>query len=498
MKLFRKKRTFAWLVATLLLSLVVISGTGFSKTAPKAVSFRVLYDFNLDPKGMSLTDNKYTQFIRDKTGVQINIESPGSAAYMNKLNVMMASGDYPDAFMSNPREPILQFAEDGMLTDLTPYIKDIKKYPNFKNMPEEAWLPITHKNKIWGFPYNRQDAFNQVVFVKKEWMKRLGLKTPKTIDEFYEVLKAFREKDPDGNGKKDTYGLLCNYDLAYGGRIFLSSFDAASYKIINKKVTPPEITPQYKEYLKFMNRLVKEGIIDQEFPLFSNPIYREKLKGGIYGMTSNFWHGDQLPEYAQNRVDEVWEAIPLPVKKDGSPAKFMYSTMNRHYIAVPKTTKNVAALMKMFDWVLSPEGTRFVYMGVENKEYKITGGKIEMIELPHPIHWSFSLVKHGHLSEEVKNYMSFSRTKDAIERLDFATKQGQLNNLQAALPYYPEMSNFNLPNIVSEYTTKAILGVVDIDATWNDYVSKWRSSGGDKAIAFWTDWYNKYGKKMIK
>ncbi len=494
----REKKAHVWLLTLLALSLIAASGISFAKEPGKVVSFRVLYDFNMDPKGMSLTDNKYTQFIREKTGVQINIESPGSAAYTNKLNIMMASGDYPDAFLSNPKEPILQYAQDGMLTDLAPYIKNTRKYPNFKNMPAEAWLPVTEKGKIWAFPFNRQDAFHQVIYVKKAWMAKLGLKTPKTIEEFYQVLKAFREKDPDGNGKKDTYGLLVNSDLSYGGRIFLSAFDAASYKVINGKVTPPEITPQYKEYLKFMNRLVKEGLVDQEFPLVSNPIYREKLKTGQYGMTSNFWHGNQLPEYTSNQVDKVWDAIALPTLKNGKPSKFIYNSVNRHYIGVPKGTKNVDALMKMFDWVLSPEGTRFVYLGIEGKEYKMNNGKIEIIEAPHPIQWSFSLVKHGRLTEDVKEYMSYSNTKDAITRLDFATKMGQLDKIQAALPYYPELGNFNLTNIVSEYTTKAILGVVDIDASWNDYVSKWRSSGGDKAIDFWSNWYNTTGKKLVK
>jgi putative aldouronate transport system substrate-binding protein len=485
------------LLGSLVLSMLIFSRTGFAE--PKATSFRVLFDFNLDPKGMSLTDNLYTRYIREKTGVQINMESPGTSAYVNKLNIMMASGDYPDAFMTNFRETILQYAGDGMLTNLTSYIRNTRKYPNFKNMPSEAWTPVSDKGKIWAFPYNRQDAFNQVVYVKKEWMKRLGLQTPKTIEEFYQVLKAFREKDPDGNGKKDTYGLLVNNQLSYGARIFQSAFDASSYKIIGGKVTPPEITPQYKEYLKFMNRLVKEGIVDQEFPLVSNPIYREKIKTGKYGMTSNFWHGNQLPEYVANKVNQVWEALPLPVGKNGKPSCFVYDRVNRHYIGIPKGTKNVDLLMKMFNWVLSAEGTRFTYLGVENKEYRLDNGKINVLAAPHPLlQYSFPLVKNGRMTALVKECMSFSNTADAMERLTLSTKIGRLDKILAVLPYYPDLANYNLKNIASEYTTKAVLGVVNIDATWNDYVSKWRSSGGDKAIEFWTNWYRHGGKKLCK
>jgi putative aldouronate transport system substrate-binding protein len=493
----RSKLAILWFLTILVLALLTLSGIGFTES--KVTAFRVLFDFNLDPKGMSLTDNIYTRYIREKTGVQIKFESPGTAAYDNKLNIMMASGDYPDAFMTNYRETILQYATDGMLTDLTPYIRNTRKYPNFKYMPVDAWKPVTNKGKIWAYPYNRQDAFNQVVYVKKEWMKRLGLKTPKTIEDFYQVLKAFREQDPDGNGKKDTYGLLVENKLTYGGRIFQSAFNAASYKIIGGKVTPPEITPQYKEYLKFMHRLVKEGIIDQEFPLISAPIYREKLKTGRYGMTSNFWHGNQLPEYTARKVDQVWEALPLPVMKNGKPSHFVYDRVNRHYIGIPKNIKNVDALMRMFNWILSPEGTRFTYLGVENKEYRLNNQKIEVLKAPHPLlQYSFPLIKSGRMTQLVKQCMSINNTDDAMARLDLSTKIGRLDKILAVLAYFPDLANYNLKNISSEYTTKAILGVVDIDATWNDYVNKWRSSGGDKAIKFWTDWYNHGGKKLCK
>ncbi len=477
-----------------------------ASSAPKAsddkkpATVKVMYDFNVDPQGMPLSNNKYTEYIKQKTGVDVQIDSPGSANYVDKVNIVMASGNYPDAVMINDRNYVFQFASNGILADLAPYINDNAKYPNVKKfMPAEAFLPVTEGSKIWAFPYNRQDAINQVVYVRKDWMAKLNLKTPKTLDEFYQVMKAFTEKDPDGNGKNDTFGLLSNNSFSNGARMIFAAFDATNYKIIDGKVTSPEITTQYKDALKFLNKLIKEKIMDSEYTTTTTNIYMDKLKTGKYGMTSNFWHGDQFPEFKNDKkVHEVWDALDFPTKPDGTPSKLYYTTVNRHYILVPGKGKNIDALMRLFDWAVSPEGTRFAYLGVENEEYKMADGKVQVIKPPFITQWMFSLVKQGQLNDDVKSYMKTNYPEQAIARLELAVKNGVLDKIAAMLPYYPELSSFNLDKITQEFRDKAVLGNIDIDSSWDDYVKKWRTAGGDKAIQFWTDWYNKEGKNLIK
>lgn len=489
-------------IMAIMLVLVCFAGYSELNAQAKVVKIRVMYDFNVDTKGMSILNNKYVDYIKEKTGVQVQIEAPGASAYDDKMNIVMASGNYPDAVMVYSRDMVHKFGKDGILTDLAPYINNTKKYPNIKKyMPADAWIPITENKKIWAFPYNRPDGLNQVVYVRKEWMKKLNLKTPRTIDEFYEVMKAFTYNDPDGNGKNDTFGLLSKQAVEYkgiefGARMFMPAFDCASYKIINGKVTPPEITPNYKDYLKFIKKLVDEKIMDPEYAVTSIPIYMDKLKTGKYGMTSNFWHADQFPEYRENRVHEVWDAIEPPLKRDGKPSKFTYPTTNRHYMVIPKGTKNIAAIMKLFDWAVSPEGRRFINLGIENKEYKIENGKVSIIEQKAPFSQTWVFINSGIFDDEIKSYFELTRPKETVQRLELANKVGELDKLYASLPYYPELATFNLAKIVDEYREKVILGGTDIDKTWNDYVAKWRKAGGDKAITYWTAWYKKYGKNI--
>ena len=507
MMIRRFKKLFLAILGLAMMASVVSTFVMGKNSETKVQTIHVLYDFNTDPQGMSLTNNKYVNYIEAQTGVKIQIESPGSAGYSDKLNILMASGDTPDAVTIYNKDTVMKFAEEGLLMDLTPFIKKTAKYPNIKKyMPAQAWLPVKDGNKIWAFPNNRQDAFNQCVYIRKDWLAKLHLKTPKTIDDFYNVMKAFTYNDPDGNGKQDTFGLLAKraepgqtYNgLEFGGRMFMAAFDCSSYKIIAGKVTPPEITPQYKDYLAFMAKLVKEKIMDPEYAITTIPINIDKLKTGKYGMTSNFWHGDQLPEYKEKRIHEVWDAIDFPLRRDGKPAKLSYATVNRHYVAIPKNSKNPAAVMKLLDWAVSPEGLQFTYLGIPNNNYRINNDKIEIIDQAPGWVNAFNLVKAGILNDKVKSYMAVNYPQQTIDRLTLATRNGQLDKLYAALPFNPELASYDLDSIVAEFREKVILGNADLDKEWNEYVARWKKAGGDKAIQFWTDWYNKAGKKMVK
>lgn len=468
-------------------------GAKEAKAPPK---FTVMFDYNVDPKGMSLKDNDYINFLQEKTGVRVELESPGTAGYLDKLNILMASGNYPDAFAVNDKDKnkLLQFANDSLLTDIAPYLD---KYPNLKNnMPKDAWLPVTQQGKIWAIPYNRHDGFTQVVYINKKWLDTLGLAVPKTMDDFYKVMKAFTEQDPDRNGKNDTYGLIALNDLSYGGRIFQAAFDAESYKFRNNELLPPEITDEYKNYLSFMNKIISEKILDPEWPTMTGTIFRQKINTGKYGVFNGFWHFKSGKEFAPGVMDS-YIAVDLPLMENGNAAQFTYNSTNRHYIGIPKNTKNVDQLLKFFDWVLSEEGTKYVFMGIEGKHYVQNNGKYEKgPQERNSLHWAFSLVKHGQFNDEVKKYMHVDYTDDVIENLALANKVGKLDKIAASLPYYPELAAYSLPKIAQEYTAKTVLGNENINTSWNDYVKKYRASGGDKAIQLWTDWYNKEGKQL--
>lgn len=471
------------------------AGASQSEAPASAPTVKVMFDYNVDTKGMSLEDNEYVDYILEKTGVRVALNSPGTAGYLDKLNILMASGDFPDAFMIEHKNigTLQKYMADGMIEDLTPYLD---AFPNLKSqMPEDAWTPVTVDGSIFAIPYNRQDSFNQVVYIRKPWLDALGLDIPRTIDEFYEVMKAFTEQDPDGNGADDTFGLLAMNDMFYGGRMFQAAFDAETYKVVDGEVLPPVLTEEYREYLAFMNKLTSEGILDPEWPTTTGAIFRQKIGTGKYGMFNNFWHFPGQTEIAEE-IRSEYIAVPLPLGPDGNPSSFAYTTTNRHYIAIPTGAKNIEPLLKVLDWAVTEEGTKFHYMGIEGKHYVETANGFEKgPETRAPLHWAFSMVKHGQLNDEIKKYMLTDYDADVVDNLSLATDMGRLDAIAASLPYYPELAAYNLPNITDEFMAKAIFGNADLQAGWDEYVKKYRASGGDKAIQLWTEWYEQSGLK---
>src|SRR5690625_5188612 len=94
----------------------------------------------------------------------------------------------------------IQAARDGAFWDITDYIDD---YENLSQLNDIIRNNISIDGKIYGLPRTRPLG-REAVSIRKDWLENLGLDMPETIDDFYEVLKAFTNDDPDGNGEDDT------------------------------------------------------------------------------------------------------------------------------------------------------------------------------------------------------------------------------------------------------------------------------------------------------
>lgn len=97
------------------------------------------------------------------------------------------------------------------------------------------------------------------------------------------------------------------------------------------------------------------------------------------------------------------------------------SSLSRH----SKGTKNIDKLMKFLDWAVSPEGMKFSFLGIPNVNYKEANGNIEAAQQLAPIHWAFSLVRTGQLTDDIKKYIGVVYPKEAVDNLTLANKIGK-------------------------------------------------------------------------
>ena len=170
---------------------------------PTPISIMTTF-FGAEPPG---PDNVIVKEIEKRTNTKLNITWVSPNSYNEKVNVTLASGDMPDLTLigDNFAPNVRTMAEQGAFWELESYIKD---YPNLSEYPKESWDNSRYQDgKIYGIPRVR-GLDGGMVSVRKDWLDKLKLPVPKTTEDLYNVMKAFTNDDPDGNGKKDTVGLV--------------------------------------------------------------------------------------------------------------------------------------------------------------------------------------------------------------------------------------------------------------------------------------------------
>ncbi|MBU5344589.1 extracellular solute-binding protein [Paenibacillus lautus] len=324
---------------------------------------------------------KLWQEYEKMTNIQVQWDTVHKDNLAEKRNLLLAGGDYPEMFYASafPRTDLLKYGKQGAFIPLNDLID--QHAPNFKALMEK--YPVIEKGitmpdgNIYGLPTIYDPEFRSVLYgtpwVKSEWLTKLGLQEPQTLDEFYDMLKAFKEKDPNGNGQKDEYAwggvgtagivnyLRGSFGLNYHGTSNINvDTDPASGKV---RFIPTD--PRYKELLQFVNKLYKDGLLEQDIMSVKSTEVDAKGVEGLLGVVDNV---DPVAIYNQEGY------VGLPVLK-GPHGDQMFSATgsplgNIGMFVLTDKAKNPAALIRWMDYFYSDEGIRMFFMGWKDETYK--------------------------------------------------------------------------------------------------------------------------------
>ena len=137
------------------------------------------------------------------TGIKVKLEKPASD-YDQKLMAAIGSGEKFDLLQIS-KERMNQFVAQGILMPLTDKVKNSKVLQDPNVLPPGEWDQVKTKDgQIYGVFTKFQGGTMPII--RNDWLKKLNLQEPKTLDDYYNVLKAFKERDPDGNGKRTRTG----------------------------------------------------------------------------------------------------------------------------------------------------------------------------------------------------------------------------------------------------------------------------------------------------
>ncbi|MCZ8520985.1 MULTISPECIES: extracellular solute-binding protein [Paenibacillus] len=306
-------------------------------------------------QGDTHANNVWTRGYEAELGIKVKYDWIVSEAnYNDKMNVTLASGDLPDLLKVTPVQ-FEQLQQAGMLEDLTEVYKTyasdlVKEFYGAEN--GAALKPVTKDGKIYAMvSYPGALDSSDMIWIRQDWLDKLGLGAPKSMQDVIQIAEAFTTNDPDGNGQKDTYGIQLNKDLPING--FLLGYHAYLETWIKDgggQLVNGTVQPEVKKGLAELQRLYKAGAIDPEFGVKDFAKSMEAINAGKAGM---FF----LPQWAPFPVKEMIKKdknvnwVPYPVQSiDDKPAKTQNHQTLAGVFAVRKGYEHPEALIKLLNF----------------------------------------------------------------------------------------------------------------------------------------------------
>jgi putative aldouronate transport system substrate-binding protein len=383
--------------------------------------------------------------------------------------------------------------------------------PNLKkNIPQAAWDAVSVNGKIMGIPQPQEGSApgSKIGFVRKDWLDKVGLPIPKTSEEYLTMLRAFRDKDPNGNGKQDEIPFSMREKITWADNIFgMWGVNLDSFTLYNDEIIPDIIHPNTKLALGFLNTMVKEKLIDSEFLTNSGAIWQQKIFSDTVGAWNHqpsygWFFQDQMNNKVQGKKTDV---ITIPTPRGTGytgPVGGVDQPVLKTFI-IMKNAKNPEAIVRLLDWMITEEGAAFAAFGIPGETYKKEGEKYVYDltkDKTNPLYlWRGVLLNISGFNEKISRGLAGS--DEAFNKLnaafEIAKKEG-IPNPNVTLPIAkasldnPELGQNG--TLFQEAAAKIILGNAPLDS-FDEFVKTWRKQGGDNVIKQKTEAYKANVKK---
>ncbi|WP_240418659.1 extracellular solute-binding protein [Paenibacillus periandrae] len=434
-------------------------------TAPAASAKKIKIDIIETGNGLPSPDQDIIKQEIDKainTDLNLTVYASGDD-YKNQLNVRMASANFPDLFAVD-RQQLKQFSEQGLLLDLTPYMDKLKPVKDF--IGEESLKKGTMNGKVFAVAKTPTIPYD-TYFIRKDWLDKLGMQVPKTTDELLEVAKAFADKDPDGNGKKDTFGItggkLSAFNTVFGAYGIGYSANTPSLYVKDNKLINALYDPNMKDALGFIKKLTDAGAVDPELLANSGLQHQQKAIKGQAGIIYIDWPNmtkDQFVEQIKAvNANANWVQMDAVKGPGGQNASSWDIGVTAGLYAIPKSLeKNPEKLQRVFDllnYVSGKEGSPLVQYGVKGKHYNLEGTKVVATDLMGKEGGYFWLYQFTGRPEMDYLQVKFAKQTPFIE---FANKQPRIQALNGFVDLPAGYNAADAGRYIEEELSKFIYG----------------------------------------
>lgn len=457
----------------------------------------------------NLGDTPFGQGLMKNTGVNITFQHPPTGQMEEQFNLLLADGDLPDVleyhWMSYPGGPEKAISDGNIiaLNDvIDQYCPNLKKY--LEENPEVDRQCKTDSGDYYMFPFVRGDDELRVtmgLWIRQDWLDDLGLSMPTTIDEWHDVLTAF--KNEKGATAPFTYeytngSLNNNFPFQYS-----FNTNKSFYVGDDGKIHFGAAEENYKDYLTVMNQWYSEGLLDPDLATQQLDQVSAKMTNGSAGASTG-WSGSRAGVWMSSALatDPNYNLQPCPVPSSEKVPTVTMGQMettvtNNGGVAITTRCKDVEAAARMLDWAYSDEGHMFYNFGIEGESYTMENGEPVYTDLimKNPDGWPVAQAMsayirgnyNGPFVQDVryaKQYATYDGQKKAGET--WLVKDAGKHIVPPITPTAEESDEFSaIMNEINTYrdemTLKFILGTESLD-NFDSYVQTMEGMGLDRAI----------------
>lgn len=349
--------------------------------AAAPVSIELWYGSAVTEAGPPPADWAALKIIKDKLNIDLKLTAlPSNEQDQDvKINAAAAGNALPDLFMIR-RTIYPNVVKQGLLA-VTDDMYAMMPNRTKLQYDEDSITHTTINGKSYGLASPGSIAKNEGVLIRKDWLDKLGLKVPTTTEEYLDVMKAFTFKDPDGNGKDDTYGYgafieIFTQEEGLGRRFepFFGAFGVPGTWNMTKANAGLNVRKaDYFDALAYIKRMVDEKVIDPNWLSYKKDDFRAAWKQGRFGMmreqNAAFAAESNYAPFDKNFPNGSWIVVDAPRGPSGKRSVGVYTQNYRIYSVSRKSEAKKAAIASLLEWMSSDEGYFLLGWGEKGVNY---------------------------------------------------------------------------------------------------------------------------------
>ena len=305
--------------------------------------------------GETLENNRYVAAAEKALNIKIKylwLKNDADKGYEKQLRLAITAGEIPDMFIVTNQNDLVQLAESGLIMPVddvvdkyfTTWDKQIQSSDGGK-----LYEMAMYDGQCYGIPCNISDTDTfSYIWLRKDWMEKLNLEAPKTMDDLKSIMLAFKEAKLGGS--ENTYGMVIDKDLYYSTRGLFAGFSAYPEFWVEDEggsLVWGGTQENVKKALTFLNGLYNDGLLDKEFITQSNTDAKALMFNSQAGILyAGHWLAHDLQKLHDNDPESDWICVALP-SETGAPVEQYLTPVKRGWIVINESYEHPEVAAKI-------------------------------------------------------------------------------------------------------------------------------------------------------